>query len=280
MWRIALVCVLLVGLRLNAAIFSFAHLSDSHIASNSTSSTNDQTAFFEWMLESATNTDLNMVGLLTTGDMWQPYTNAGVVDNPVYITNEVDHWVHGLSNLVAQGFLVVTSDGNHEMDPDKASATRIMNSARVVDANYLAMMETNHGRQLITGQSGFITNRAGNSRNAAFAYTNTGIRLLFLTFEQEQPDGNTYYVGSDSNVVNSIATQTDWASNLLAEYPDHNAVLLGHYWISRWAALSTMDGTASSNYFGGTSYYSGYTFCNPSLYAWTNGLSSATSALS
>lgn len=137
-----------------------------------------------------------------------------------------------MTQLKTNGVMTVLVNGNHDCDSTNSGCSYcnvIVNDTNLLWNNVFPITFFNT-------QPGYVTNRAaGDSHNPVMAWTNADntVRLLFIGYKtlDNCTDPQTAYLA-----------QTQWATNQARLRPDHNVIVVGHFFLNSYRELGYTDG--------------------------------------
>lgn len=213
-----------------AEVFSIAQVGDIHAGLYTADIYG--TNWVPWVLAHTNDGVLNVRIVVSTGDCYEQstaFTNQGATRySAAMLTNDV-------RLLRDSGLLTFFTDGNHDAD-NTNNLDMAWASWPVVSGQE---WNTVFPPPFFTNQNYYVTSRfAGDTKNMAMVYTNGNIKLLFVSYHSD-PTTNTPNA--------TYQPQTTWVSNIVAQYPDHNAIICAHYFLSTNSTPAYADGTGYEN---------------------------------
>jgi hypothetical protein len=212
----------------SAAVFSIAQFGDIHAPHSCTYSNllNAQT----FILSHTNDGTNNFVGVLSAGDLNEQDTNRwgiGLTTNNPTVAQFTNWW----GGFTSNGLFSIMCPGNHDAD---AMGLPYPNGAWVCNSSNL-LWNSLWPLSFFSSQPGYIGSRnANDSRNLIFSYTNGSEKFLFLTTRW----------ASLTNTIDPFLCYTDqvaWVSNTAASYPNHNVIVLAHFFLNAYALPATND---------------------------------------
>jgi hypothetical protein len=248
--KLSLIIVLLFALfsrKVQAQDFSFAQAGDFH-AGSACWKTNFQT-LVKFILAHTNDGILNIKGLISTGDLYEQNTN---VYNPGSFGYSADRLTYvdltnGLHQLRTNGVCVWLCGGNHDCDSDGLQDWCTTFHAPLAWNNVFPV-------SFFSNQVGFLGTRvAGDSRNVIMSYTNGSVKILFVNYTSHFTNSLNFF--PEITPAAAILDQTQWITNVAAQYRDHNVIVAAHYALA--FSLGAQIESRSAPYFAyddGTGY--------------------------
>jgi hypothetical protein len=176
----------------------------------------------------------NIKCFISTGDIYeQDYT----VTNSLGLGWPMDSMLSDFERMRSNGIMVVLANGNHDCDytnwPGAPSCWALRYNGTNLTWNSVFPLS------FFSNQRGFIdTKEPGDSRNLIMSYTN-GVKLLFLSYNS---------LANSCDPTNDYFPQTQWMTNVAAQYPDHNVMVLAHFFLNgRTMKPAFVDGPGLGN---------------------------------
>lgn len=250
-----LLALILSALYCVAAQWSIVQVGDIHAGATFATS-NEWQSTVSWILAHTNDGVMNIKVVVSPGDDYEqdsiPGTDGTTSLQPTNVFN-------GLKQLQTNGLVVFTCPGNH--DDDDLTGASAGSRVCVPGAGWNDWLGTNwlfpepHFIGTMTSNSG-----VADTRNLVMAYTNAGIKLLFISYSwatNNVPDTNGNY-----DIPAAYLAQTQWITNTLAKYPDHLGIVCVHHMLNLYGDLAYWDT-------GQTSYHN----IGPAQAAFDDGLS-------
>lgn len=247
--KLTVTCVLLVlaGVSVQAAIlarvvqppFSIIQIGDIHAGTGNSSSgvvSNNFDNAITTILNS--NAAWNVKMIISPGDCYEQRA-----DGPL-ATLASTNLPPMLKRLQTNGISVFVCPGNHDSDADGLAV------------NFWTNL---FPKTWFTNDSAFwFTRTTDDTRDMAFAMTNSGMKILVLGYRFPGPQEGW---SSQADVISAYATYNSWVSSNATFYSGHHIIAVAHFLVDEDGTLSLSDDAG------------GYPHIGPGIYAWTNCLS-------
>jgi len=192
--------------------------------------TNYGLAWVNWIFAHTNDGDVNAKIVAICGDAFESqrqFNDPQAAAAGYYLAGQL---TNDVQRLRSAGFLVIITDGNHDSDNTNSIAGWCPFSVSNQFNTVWGAPDT------FTNNPWLKTNAVpGDYKQTGHVFTNGNLRLAFATFHSD-PDTNTPTI--------TYQGQVSWVSNFLAQYPDHNGIVLTHYMLSTNFVPEYADGSA------------------------------------
>lgn len=258
--RAAIAALFIFACAAEAQVFTVVHFSDPHQMAGISNVCN--------FIKTNKGAPLYIAGMVITGDCYEQQAVTPAID----LTSDYD-------SVITNGQFVIPIPGNHDGDLfEDISVTGGWYNDALPQMAWTNIFPVSWFSNQISSVSnlGFLgTATPGDSRQVAFVYTNGNTRLVIANYHATFTNA-----GTSEFVKAQFLPQTQWITNQLGQYPDHNGVVLTHYMLSypvdvgftnrvQYARFDHKDGTDLP----------AYTNLGPSTFAFDQGLYGASNLM-
>ena len=179
---------------------------------------------------------MNIKMLISAGDCYEQRQN-GILSQVARETIPIV-----LKEIQDTGISVFVCPGNHDADDDTATI----------------LWNTQFPTNWFTNDPSFYTTRTNDdSRDLVFRQTNSGMKFLIIGYRWH---GTQEGLSSEAEVWTNYYDPTQWIKDEAALLPDHQVIVVAHYFVNEDGELATEDDAG------------GYPFVGPGLAGWEQGL--------